>query len=56
MQFDQVMQFRRGKKAFNIQDNYWIPRLLASGYFDAKQSLAPPKWRKSVDEIVVRFD
>jgi nitroreductase len=44
------------KKAFNIPDNYWIPLLLAVGYFNEKKELAPPKWRKSFEEIVVRFD
>ena len=44
------------KKAFNIPDNYWVPLLLAIGYFDGRQRLAPPKWRKTYDEIVVRFD
>ncbi len=44
------------KKAFNIPDQYWVPILLAVGHFDDKQTLSPPKWRKSFDEIVVRFD
>jgi nitroreductase len=43
------------KKEFNIPDNYWIPLLLAVGYFDKSKELAPPKWRKSVDEIVKTF-
>jgi len=43
------------KKEFNIPDNYWIPLLLAVGYFDESKKLAPPKWRKSFNEIVVTF-
>jgi nitroreductase len=43
------------KKAFNIPDNYWVPLLLALGYFARGKSLAPPKWRKTFDEIVVKF-
>ena len=43
------------KKAFNIPDNFWIPLLLAVGYFKADMELAPPKWRKTFDEIVVKF-
>ncbi len=41
---------------FDIPQNYWIPLLLAVGYFDDTKSLHPPKWRKGFDEIVVRFD
>jgi nitroreductase len=44
------------RKAFNIPDRYWIPLLLAVGYFDERQVLHPPKWRKSMDEIVVEFN
>jgi len=43
------------KKEFNIPDNYWIPLLLSVGYFNESNELAPPKWRKSFDEIVVSF-
>ena len=43
------------RKEFNIPDNYWIPLLLAVGYFKKDMELAPPKWRKTVEEIVVKF-
>ncbi len=43
------------KKAFNIPDNYWIPLLLAVGYFDESMRLNAPKWRKSPDELIVSF-
>lgn len=43
------------RKEFNIPDNYWIPLLLAVGY--VKDYFVPlsPKWRKSVEEILVTF-
>ena len=41
---------------FKIPDNYWIPLLLSVGYFLSDKPLAPAKWRKSADEITVRFD
>jgi nitroreductase len=43
------------RKEFNIPDNYWIPLLLAVGHFNSEMELAPPKWRKTVEEIVVKF-
>ena len=43
------------RKEFNIPDNYWIPLLLAVGYFKKDMELTPPKWRKTVEEIVVKF-
>jgi nitroreductase len=44
------------KKEFKIPDSYWVPVLIAMGYFDTSKELAPPKWRKSVDDILVRFE
>jgi nitroreductase len=43
------------RKEFKIPDNYWIPLLMAVGYFRSDQQMIPSKWRKSYDEIVVRF-
>ena len=43
------------RKEFKIPDNYWIPLLMAIGYFDESKQLYPPKWRKSFDEILVSF-
>lgn len=43
------------RKEFNIPDNYWIPLLLAVGYFKKDMELVPPKWRKTVEEIIVKF-
>jgi len=44
------------RKAFNIPDHFWIPLLLAVGYKKPGLELHPPKWRKSIDEIVLSFD
>ncbi len=41
---------------FRIPDNFWIPLLLAVGYFRSDKTLEPPKWRKSYEEIVVSFE
>jgi len=43
------------RKEFNIPDNYWVPLLLAVGHFDESKKLHPPNWRKTFDEIVVKF-
>lgn len=42
-------------EAFHIPDHYWLPLLMSVGYFNEEKELAPPKWRKTYDEIVVRF-
>ncbi len=42
-------------EAFHIPDTYWVPLLMCVGYFNEEKELAPPKWRKTYDEIVVRF-
>lgn len=44
------------RKAFHIPDNYWIPLLLAVGYKKPGLELQPPKWRKSIEEIIVSFN
>jgi nitroreductase len=46
----------RVMEAFNIPENFYIPLLIAFGYFDQTKHLSPPKWRKTFDDIVVRFD
>ncbi|WP_300667778.1 nitroreductase family protein [Desulfoluna sp.] len=42
-------------KEFHIPETYWVPLLISVGYFNDAQELAPPKWRKTYDEIVVNF-
>ncbi len=44
------------RELFKVPERYWIPLLLAVGYFKAGETLLPPKWRKSVPEIVVDFE
>lgn len=44
------------KEAFRIPGNYWVPMLLSVGYFRKDKTLLPPKWRKSYEELLVRFD
>lgn len=43
------------RKEFNIPDNFWIPLLLAVGYRKPGLELHAAKWRKTKDEIVVKF-
>lgn len=42
------------RKEFQIPGSYWIPLLMAVGYFDGTKTLLPPKWRKTYDEIVLK--
>ena len=42
------------RKEFQISENFWIPLLLAVGYFDVTKTLLPQKWRKTYDEIVLK--
>ncbi len=44
------------REEFAIPENYWIPLLLAVGYFQEGKTLSPAKWRKSYDDIVIHFD
>ncbi|MCF8035395.1 MAG: nitroreductase family protein [Desulfobacteraceae bacterium] len=44
------------QEEFRIPENYWIPMLIAMGHFRSDKTLLPPKWRKSFEEILVRFD
>ncbi len=43
------------KQAFNIPEEYWVPALISVGYFLKDKTLSPPKWRKSMEDIVVNF-
>jgi nitroreductase len=43
------------RKEFNIPDNYWVPLLLSVGYMKPGVELHGPKWRKTYDEIAVKF-
>jgi len=43
------------KSEFNIPDQYWVPLLIALGFFPTDQEMPGPKWRKTYDEIVVKF-
>jgi nitroreductase len=43
------------RRAFDIPDNYWVPMLISVGWLKPGTVLTPPKWRKSYDEIVVKF-
>lgn len=43
------------RKEFHIPDHYWIPMLIAVGHFRQDKTVLPPKWRKTFDEIVVKF-
>lgn len=44
------------RREFNIPDNYWIPLLLAVGYLRPGAEVLQPKWRKSYEEIVVKYE
>lgn len=43
------------KREFNIPDHYWVPLLIALGFFPGDRKMPGPKWRKTYDEIVVDF-
>ncbi len=43
------------REAFSIPDHFWIPLLLAVGYRKPGLELHAPKWRKSVDDILISF-
>jgi nitroreductase len=42
------------RKAFNIPDNFYVPMILAIGYFNEKYKIMAPKWRKSYEDIVFK--
>ena len=44
------------KKEFHIPDNFWVPLLLAVGYVQDDFKIAPPKWRRRAEDILVNFD
>jgi nitroreductase len=44
------------RESFQIPERYWIPLLMCVGYFAPDKELSPPKWRKSFEEIVLRWD
>lgn len=43
------------KQYLNIPEEYWIPLMLAVGYFREDIELLPPKWRKSYEEMKLSF-
>lgn len=43
------------KREFAIPDHYWVPLLVAVGYFNEEESRPPCKWRKNFGDIAVRF-
>ena len=44
------------KEAFNIPEEYWVQALISVGYLLKDTTLSPPKWRKTMEEIVVNFN
>lgn len=42
------------RKEFNIQDNYWIPMLIAVGYAKPGLEILPKAWRQSYDDMVIK--
>jgi nitroreductase len=42
------------RREFAVPESCWAILLLAVGYFDRTKTLAPPKWRKTAGEIVLR--
>ena len=41
------------KKEFNIPEKFWIPLLLAVGHMKPGVEISPPKWRKSLEELII---